>query len=68
MLFFHVVQLRFVVGLKIGKFQPDYAGNLAFYRAADDDKLRTPAPNRTFGIPIAAATATNRQRTEVTAR
>lgn len=38
---FHVDQLRYVVvELKIGKFKPDYAGQLGFYVAVVDDKLR----------------------------
>ena len=53
LLFFHVVQLRYVVvELKTGKFQPEYAGKLAFYIAVVDDKLRLPAHNPTVGILI----------------
>lgn len=38
---FHVEQLRYVViELKIGKFKPDYAGQLGFYVAVVDDQLR----------------------------
>ncbi|MBG6185153.1 putative nuclease of restriction endonuclease-like (RecB) superfamily [Arthrobacter sp. CAN_A214] len=39
LLFFHVQQLRyFVIELKTGKFQPEYAGKLNFYVALVDDK------------------------------
>ncbi|POH66025.1 MULTISPECIES: PDDEXK nuclease domain-containing protein [Cryobacterium] len=53
LLFFHVVQLRYVVvELKTGKFQPEYAGKLGFYIAVVDDKLRLPTHNPTVGILI----------------
>jgi predicted nuclease of restriction endonuclease-like (RecB) superfamily len=53
LLFFHVVQLRYVVvELKTGKFQPEYAGKLGFYVAVVDDKMRLPAHNPTVGILI----------------
>nr|WP_306740080.1 PDDEXK nuclease domain-containing protein [Arthrobacter sp. B0490] len=53
MLFFHVEQLRyFVIELKTGKFQPEYAGKLNFYVALVDDKLRREAHNETVGILI----------------
>lgn len=53
LLFFHVVQLRYVVvELKTGKFRPEYAGKLGFYIAVVDDKLRLPAHNPTVGILI----------------
>lgn len=53
LLFFHVIQLRYVVvELKTGKFQPEYAGKLGFYIAVVDDKLRLPAHNPTVGILI----------------
>src|SRR5665811_242632 len=45
LLFFHVVQLRYVViELKAGKFRPEYAGKLGFYVGVVDDKLRLAAP------------------------
>jgi len=51
LLFFHVVQLRYVVvELKTGKFQPEYAGKLGFYVAVVDDKLRLGTHNPTVGI------------------
>lgn len=52
LLFFHVDQLRyFVIELKTGKFQPEYAGKLNFYVALVDDQLK-PAHNDTVGILI----------------
>jgi len=43
LLFFEIPQLRYVVvELKIGKFEPGYAGQLGFYVALVDDKLRNP--------------------------
>lgn len=53
LLFFHVEQLRYyVVELKTGKFQPEYAGKLNFYIAVVDDRLRREAHNDTVGILI----------------
>ncbi|WP_026533727.1 PDDEXK nuclease domain-containing protein [Arthrobacter sp. H14] len=53
MLFFHVQQLRyFVIELKTGKFQPEYAGKLNFYVALVDDKLKLPVHGETVGILI----------------
>nr|WP_306418631.1 PDDEXK nuclease domain-containing protein [Arthrobacter pityocampae] len=53
LLFFHVEQLRyFVIELKTGKFQPEYAGKLNFYVALVDDKLRRQAHHDTVGILI----------------
>lgn len=53
LLFFHVEQLRyFVIELKTGKFQPEYAGKLNFYVALVDDQLRRPAHAPTVGILI----------------
>jgi hypothetical protein len=51
LLFLHVEQLRhFVIELKTGKLQLDYAGKLNFYLALVDDKLRRDAHNDTVGI------------------
>lgn len=51
LLFFHTVQLRYVVvELKIGKFEPAHAGQLGFYVALVDDRLRLPAHAPTVGI------------------
>jgi hypothetical protein len=52
-LFFHVEQLRyFVIELKTGKFQPEYAGKLNFYVALVDDRLKREAHAPTVGILI----------------
>ncbi|PZS25785.1 MAG: DUF1016 domain-containing protein [Pseudonocardiales bacterium] len=41
LLLFHVTQLRYVVlELKIGRFKPEYTGQLGFYVALVDDELR----------------------------
>nr|WP_323511894.1 PDDEXK nuclease domain-containing protein [Subtercola sp. RTI3] len=41
LLFFHTEQLRYVViELKMGKFEPGYTGQLGFYIAVVDDKMR----------------------------
>ena len=57
LLFFHVEQLRYVVvELKIGRFEPDYTGQLGFYVSLVDDQLRKAdrhAP--TVGILLCAA-------------
>ena len=57
LILFHVEQLRYVVvELKIGRFKPDYAGQLGFYVAVVDDTLRRPqihAP--TVGILLCAS-------------
>lgn len=43
LLLFNYVQNRFVIfELKKGRFRPDYAGQLGFYVAWADDKLRDP--------------------------
>lgn len=57
LLLFHVRQLRYVVvELKIGRFKPDYAGQLGFYVAAVDDKIRDPAQHApTVGILLCAS-------------
>lgn len=53
LLFFHIEQLRyFVIELKTGKFQPEYAGKLNFHEALVDDKLKRPAHSPTVGILI----------------
>ena len=53
---FHVEQLRYVVvELKIGRFKPDYTGQLGFYVAVVDDKLRQPEIHSpTVGILLCA--------------
>ena len=53
LLFFHVEQLRYIViELKTGKFQPEHAGQLNFYVALVDDRLRREAHADTVGILI----------------
>jgi predicted nuclease of restriction endonuclease-like (RecB) superfamily len=56
LLLFHVEQLRYVVvELKVGRFKPDYAGQLGFYVAVVDDKLRRPEIHSpTVGILLCA--------------
>lgn len=51
LLFFHVEQLRYVVvELKTGKFKPEYAGQLGFYVALVEDRLRRVGHESTVGI------------------
>lgn len=51
LLFFHVDQLRYVVvELKVGKFKPEYAGQLGFYVELVEDRLRRPAHQATVGL------------------
>lgn len=56
LLFFNIPQVRYVVvELKIGKFQPEFAGKLGFYIAVVDDRLRDPARHApTVGILLCA--------------
>jgi hypothetical protein len=55
LLFFHVEQLRYVViELKTGKFRPEYLGQLGFYVALVDDKLRRPQHADTVGLLLVA--------------
>jgi len=51
-LLFHTDLVRYVVvELKLGKFKPEYAGQLGFYVAMVDDKMRRPAVHApTVGI------------------
>ena len=52
LLFFNIPQVRYVVvELKIGRFEPEFAGKLGFYIAAVNDRLRDPARHApTVGI------------------
>jgi predicted nuclease of restriction endonuclease-like (RecB) superfamily len=53
LLFFHVEQLRYVViELKTGRFQPEFSGQLGFYVALVDDRLRREAHGATVGILV----------------
>ncbi|KIP98311.1 PDDEXK nuclease domain-containing protein, partial [Curtobacterium flaccumfaciens] len=55
LLFFHVEQLRYVViELTTGKFKPEYLGQLGFYVALVDDKLRRPQHADTVGLLLVA--------------
>jgi predicted nuclease of restriction endonuclease-like (RecB) superfamily len=55
LLFFHVEQLRYVVvELKIGKFEPGFAGQLNFYVSWVDDQLRRPQHAPTVGLLLCA--------------
>ncbi|MDQ2698931.1 MAG: DUF1016 domain-containing protein, partial [Actinomycetota bacterium] len=51
LLFFHTEQLRYVVvELKTGKFRPEHLGQLGFYVALVDDRLRRTAHAPTVGL------------------
>lgn len=51
LLFFHVEQLRYVVvELKVGKFKPEYAGQLGFYVEVVENQLRRRAHAPTVGL------------------
>lgn len=53
LLFFHIEQLRYVViELKTGKFKPDHIGQLQFYIALVEDRLRRDAHAPTVGILV----------------
>jgi predicted nuclease of restriction endonuclease-like (RecB) superfamily len=53
LLFFHTEQLRYVViELKTGKFEPAFTGQLGFYVAVVDDKIRRDFHRPTVGILI----------------
>ena len=45
-------EVRVVIELKTGQFQPEYAGKLNFYVALVDDTLRRGHHNETIGILI----------------
>ena len=56
LLFFHVDQLRYVViELKTTKFEPRDAGQLGFYVALVEDRLRGPQHQPTVGMLLVAA-------------
>jgi hypothetical protein len=51
----HIEQLRYVVvELKVGKFQPEFAGKLGFHVSVVDDVIRQPQHNPTVGLPLCA--------------
>jgi predicted nuclease of restriction endonuclease-like (RecB) superfamily len=53
LLFYHL-QLRcyVVIDLKMGDFQPEYAGKMGFYLAAVDDLLRHPEDQQSIGLVL----------------
>ena len=51
LLFFHIEQLRYVVlELKVGKFKPEYVGQLGYYVTLVEDRLRGPRHAATVGL------------------
>jgi predicted nuclease of restriction endonuclease-like (RecB) superfamily len=51
LLFYHIkLRCYFLIELKAVKFKPDFAGQINFYLAAIDDKLRQPGDNPTIGL------------------
>jgi hypothetical protein len=55
LLLFHVEQLRdVVISLKTGKFKPEYLGQLGFYVALVNDKLRRAQDADTVGLLLVA--------------
>lgn len=51
LLFYHVRLHRyFVFELKVGAFEPEYAGKLSFYLAAINGTMRTPVEGPTIGV------------------
>jgi len=56
LLFFHVEQLRYVViELKTGRFKPEHLGQLGFYVALVDDRLRRPQHADTVGLLLVSS-------------
>jgi len=52
LLYHRGLQCLVAVELKIGKFKPDYAGQMQFYLSALDDKVRLEEENPSIGIII----------------
>lgn len=51
LLFYHIkLHCYFLIELKAVKFRPDFAGQINFYLAAIDDKMRQPGDNPTIGL------------------
>lgn len=51
LLFYHIkLRCYFVIELKAVAFQPDFAGQMNFYLAVVDDKMKTPGDNPTIGL------------------
>ncbi|MHB1539026.1 MAG: PDDEXK nuclease domain-containing protein [Solirubrobacteraceae bacterium] len=56
MLFFHIPLNRYVViELKLGKFRPQYAGQINFYVNVVDDQLRQEQHKSTIGLVLCAS-------------
>lgn len=56
MLFFHIPSNRYVViELKLGKFRPQYAGQINFYVSVVDDLLRLDHHDATIGLVLCAS-------------
>lgn len=56
LLFYHVrLHCYIVIELKIGAFEPEYAGKMNFYLAATDDLLRQPGDQPSIGIILCRA-------------
>lgn len=56
LLFYHTILHAYVViELKAGEFMPEYVSKLNFYISAIDDKLKTPADERTIGLLLCAS-------------
>jgi len=56
MLFFHIPLNRYVViELKLGKFRPQYAGQINFYVNVVDDQLRSEHHDSTIGLVLCAS-------------
>jgi predicted nuclease of restriction endonuclease-like (RecB) superfamily len=55
MLFFHIPLNRYVVlELKLGKFRPEYAGQINFYVNVVDEQMRQDHHNATIGLVLCA--------------
>lgn len=51
LLFYHIkLRCYFLIELKAVKFKPDFAGQVNFYLAAIDDKMKQPKDNPTIGL------------------
>ena len=51
LLFYHVrLHCYFVIELKTGRFQPEWAGKLSFYLSAVDNLMRLPQDGRSIGL------------------
>ncbi len=51
LLFYHIkLRCYFLIELKAVKFKPDFTGQINFYLAAIDDKMRQPGDNPTIGL------------------